>query len=409
MALVAEESTSSNVSKLFDSRVNCWSVMTETTVGRYLELIETAYQQRGGLSHQREALKTASGRRIRARMVDDINRGAILPPVVIGVVPSEQLLKSLEEVNWQDALEQLATEQGDILAIIDGMQRTTALREAVALNDETKNRRMRVELWAAQSTDSLIYRMLILNTGQVPWNLKQQLHVVYEPLVKGLSENIKFGRFLVQKERRWKGGEFNADSLIEAYIAFGLRRTEVDTQENLADEFSRLDMAEALTSKKYDKYFYPVIQTMVDLDLAFSRFDPIIENSPENANFEMSKNRREYVRGRNIFDTQPSRVGFIVACAIYILGRIGMDKTEQESDERLRNLASSFGNLKAKLDGLSEENLGIFLSMDTLAEKASKRPTSAVGRWERSFFESAFKVLIDENFDVPSLETCWRS
>ncbi|WP_125954908.1 hypothetical protein [Novosphingobium sp. MD-1] len=409
MVLDSEEASPSNVSKLFDSRVNCWSVMTETTVGRYLDLIETAYQQRGGLSHQREALKTASGRRIRARMVDDINRGAILPPVVIGVVPGQELLEALEETSWRDALEQLATKQGDSLAIIDGMQRTTALREAVALNEATKSRCMRVELWAAQSTDSLIYRMLILNTGQVPWNLKQQLQVVYEPLVKGLSENIKFGRFLGEKERRWKGGEFSADSLIEAYIAFGLRRTEVDTQESLADEFSRLDMAEALMSKKYDKYFYPVIQIMVDLDLAFSRFDPAPEIILDNGDADKSKNRREYARGRNIFDTQPSRIGFIVACAIYVLGRIGMDKTEQESDDRLTKLSSSFARLREKLDNLSADNLGSFLSLDTLAEKASKRPTSAVGRWERSFFESAFKVLIEENFEVPSLETCWRS
>jgi hypothetical protein len=68
-------------------------------------------------------------------------------------------------------LEQLATNQGDSLAIIDGMQRTTALREAIALHEETKKRRMRVELWAAQSTDSLIYRMLgreLINTEPQP-------------------------------------------------------------------------------------------------------------------------------------------------------------------------------------------------------------------------------------------------
>jgi hypothetical protein len=224
-----------------------------------------------------------------------------------------------------------------------------------------------------------------------------------------LSKNITFGRFLGQKERRWKGGEFSADSLIEAYIAFGLRRTEVDTQESLADEFSRLDMAEALMSKKYDKYFYPVVQIMVDLDLAFSRFDPVAENEMPIPDGEKSKNRREYIRGRNIFDTQPSRIGFIVACAIFILGRIGMDRSEQDSECRLNDIQSSFSKLREKLNYLSQEDLGRFLSLDTLAEKTSKRPTSAVGRWERSFFESAFKVLLEEGFGVPSLETCWRS
>ncbi|WP_317973626.1 hypothetical protein [Novosphingobium pituita] len=33
-----EDASPSRVSKLFDSRVKCWSVMTETTVERYLDL-----------------------------------------------------------------------------------------------------------------------------------------------------------------------------------------------------------------------------------------------------------------------------------------------------------------------------------------------------------------------------------
>jgi hypothetical protein len=318
-------------------------------------------------------------------------------------------LDALETNKWREVFDDLSQKHGDSLAIIDGMQRTTALREAVELEPSVNEQRMRVELWAAKNTDSLIYRMLILNTGQVPWNLKQQLKVIYEPLVNGLNRHIKFGRFLGEKERRWNGGEFNADSLIEAYIAFGLRRTEVDTQENLADEFSRLDMAEALTSKKYDRYFYPVVQMMVDLDVSFSKFDPVPSQEENVEGGDKSRNRREYIRGRNIFDTQPPRIGFIVACAIHILGRIGMDRDDQESVERLAHLMDAYKALQNRLSAMDAGALGDFLSLDTLAEKLSKRPTSAVGRWERSYFEGAFRVLIDENFAVPSLETCWRS
>ena len=72
--------------RLFDSRVKCWSLMTTMTIGEYLALVEGAYANRGGLKYQREALKTTSGRRIRARMIDDIVQGAVLPPLVLGIV-----------------------------------------------------------------------------------------------------------------------------------------------------------------------------------------------------------------------------------------------------------------------------------------------------------------------------------
>lgn len=395
------------LSRLYDSRVECWSLMTEATVDQYLKLAEIAYQQRGGLKHQREALKTTTGRRIRERMVQDIKRGAVLPPIVIGVVSDDEFTNSILNEPADVILQRVAEKFQAEIAIIDGMQRTTALLDAVEQENGTREHIVRLEVWIAKNTDSLIYRMLILNTGQVPWNLKQQLQVVYEPLVNEISKQVNFGRFLAGKERRWKGGEFSPDSLIEAYIAFGLRRTEVDTQESLADEFSRLDMAEALTSRKYDQFFYPVIQMMVDFDVAISRFDAI-HDVAEDAEAR-TRGRKEYTRGRHIFDTQPARIGYVVAHAVNILGRIGMDKGEAESAKKLRGLRESCSSLISRIDKLEAAQLSQFLALDVLAERLSRKPTSAVGRWERSFFESAFKVLIEEDYNVPSLETCWRA
>ncbi|HHK9835540.1 hypothetical protein ACGWAW_024970 [Klebsiella pneumoniae] len=294
------------------------------------------------------------------------------------------------------------------------MQRTTALKEALALDGEVASHAIRVEAWIAKGTESLIYRMLVLNTGQVPWNLKQQLEVVYAPLVKTIGQKVKFRRLLSGSDRRWQGGEFKTDALIESYIAFGLRRTEVDTQESLADEFSRLDIAEALTNKKYDHYFYRVVQMLVNFDIALSKYNEVtnIDNadpSEGSDSLEIGIKARKLVRGRNIFDTQAARVGFIVACAVSILGRVGMDKEEEVSEERCAALEQSCGVLVQRINALTGEDLEAFLLLDVLAEKLSRRPSSAVGRWERSFFESAFRVLVEENFNVPNMEPCWRA
>ncbi|CAN5231192.1 hypothetical protein BH09PSE2_BH09PSE2_17670 [soil metagenome] len=391
---------------LKDGRVECWSLLTAMTVGDYLALVEKAYIARGGIKWQREPLKTTTGRRIRSRMVEDIKRGAVLPPVVIGVVIHEDLDKIASHTT-DEILDRVKSDWIENVSIIDGMQRTTALFDAVEGLPEVAEQIIRVECWLSRNTDSLIYRMLVLNTGQVPWNIKRQLLVIYSPLVEEMQQHVKFERLLSleKAERRFKGGEFSADSLVEAYIAFGLRRTEIDTQENLADEFSRLDIAEAIASKKYDKFFYPIVQILVDIDKSFSRLDII----PDKDVSSDAVSSYKFTIGRNIFDSQPARIGFIVASALDVLGRLGMDKTQEESAKSIATLQTQSSALVKRLEGMSPDELSTFLSLDILSERLGGQKRSAVGRHERSFFETAFKVLIETEFAIPSMEVCWRA
>lgn len=394
-----------DASILRDERVSCLSLMSTMTISAYLDLVGKAYEDRGGLKHQRDALKTTSGRRIRNRMVEDIKRGAVLPPLVIGVVVPRDQFEAISKADPTETYTAVQSAWATGVSIIDGMQRTTALIDAVEQDKSALDKLIRIECWVAQATDSLIYRMLVLNTGQVPWNLKRQLEVVYSPLVAEMKEKVQFERlFTIDKpERRTKGGEFNADSLVEAYLAFGLRRTDIDTQETLADEFSRLDMAEAIASEKYSHYFYPIVQSLVDVDKAFSRLDStesISDTGTHNAKFSA---------GRNIFDSQPARIGFTVACALSVLGRLGMDRSDKESAESLDIIRAGVAGLVEFTSGLSSEQLANYLALDVLSEKMGGQKRSAVGRHERAFFETAFKVLIEEKFDVPSMEVCWRA
>lgn len=391
--------------RLFDSRVKCWSLMTTMKTGDYLSLVNTAYGNRGGLKYQREALKTTSGRRIRARMIDDIVKGAVLPPLVLGIVVDPVIFEGISSLSPEQMETSILGDWRGRVSIIDGMQRTTALLDAVKDNPDVAESELRIECWVSSQTDSLIYRMLVLNTGQVPWNLKRQLQVVYAPLVEELKGHVNFERLLEpdKAERRTKGGEFNPDSLIEAYLAFGLRKTEIDTQESLAEEFSRLDMAEAISTEKYARYFYPVVQCLVDLDRAFSRLD-----EPD-ADMKVVSEGTRFEIGRNIFDSQPARVGFVVACALAILGRLGGDRTMEESDAALKSITDGVNSLSGDLNKLANDQLREFLGLDVLSERVLGQKRSAIGRYERSYFETAFKVLIEEKFAVPTLEVCWRA
>lgn len=119
-------------------------------------------------------------------MIDDIVQGAVLPPLVLGIVVETSVFDAITAQSLEQMEQSILGEWKHNVSIIDGMQRTTALLDAVKDNSDVAARELRIECWISSKTDSLIYRMLVLNTGQVPWNLRRQLEVVYAPLIEEL-------------------------------------------------------------------------------------------------------------------------------------------------------------------------------------------------------------------------------
>ena len=304
-----------DITRIKDDRTACYSVIFEISVKDYLALIEEIYKNKGGLKEQREPLKTSSAMRIRKQMVKDIKAGTILPPLVIGVIIPEDKFDIVTNIS-NDEFATIISNAGDgNLTIIDGMQRTTAILEAVEEGLST-DKIIRIEFWISTKLNSLIYRMLVLNTGQVPWNLRRQVETVFSTMINEMNHSIPEMEVLTLNNsgKRTKGGQFHANDLIELYLAFGGRKEKVDTKERLADEFTRLDFIEATESGKFSDYFYESLRFLTLLDIAFSVY-------------EIDSDARFGI-GKDLFKSQPARVGFITAVAKRIYGRPGIDKSE---------------------------------------------------------------------------------
>ena len=193
---------------LRDNRVECFSVLAKIDALEYLKIINNAYKNRGGIQGQRSPLKTKSAQRIRKRLVEDIEKNSVIPPIVIGVRVSNEKFENLN-INDSESLNSFWNDlDNENLSIIDGMQRTTALIEAKDKGTIDKNYQIRLELWISHSSNSLVYRMLVLNSGQIPWNLKRQLNVVFSQFISELKDNIP-GLDLIdtdEESRRKKAG-----------------------------------------------------------------------------------------------------------------------------------------------------------------------------------------------------------
>lgn len=378
------------ISVLKDSCSHSYSIMTTMKISDYLDLVKDCQQ----LNAQRDVLRTRAATTIRKRLIDDITKGAIIPPIVLGIVIPED-----EHVDIEN-FEGIFNRVKESIVIIDGIQRTESLKKAINIAPEIENLNIRVEIWASHRVSSLIYRMLVLNTGQVPWNTRRQIEVIYEPL-KIETESRVDGLRLISigdNERRSIAGEFPADKIADLFIAFTSRKVTFDNKESLADDFTRLDIIDMTSRIEVSDFFFETVEMIVKLDQQFFRYNP------------RENNRREKMRiGRDLFTSNPSRVAFAAAVSTYILGRPGSkERSSEEQNNKMRSLKQNFNELVQYLEHIDDDGIGLYLSLDVLNEILTSLPSKRIGDEERKFFFDAYSLLIKEEFKLGSLEEAWR-
>ena len=383
---------------LKDEKVNCYSVMVQLRVEEYLNMVNSTFKnRRGGLEGQRDTLKTTTAIRIRNRMVQDIEAGAVIPPIVIGVIVPEKIFSTLHTLDRKSFLALMETIDSDSISIIDGMQRTTAISEVLKNpHRDISQNKLRIEYWIASQVNSLIYRMLVLNTSQVPWNIRRQIEIVFRQIIKELKEKSPSVQILgenEEKQRRLSSGQFQADNVIELFLVCSARKEKIDLQERLADEFLKQDLIESVANSNFTNIFYEVIDYLGKFDKAIAKYKD--ENS-----------EGYFKNGKDLFGSQPACVGFVTAIGLCVLGRPGSDHNSETQNEKWKQLKNDADQMLQYLSPLDSSQMGIFLDFPTLNELIGKKPAKSN---EREFFLQAFKTLIEEKFKVSNMTPCWRA
>ncbi len=384
---------------LWDKKLKCMSAITRMSVGEYLKIVGKAYQNRGGISGQREALKQKTAISIRNRMIEDIKDGTILPPIVIGLVVNEEKYQKLKkgEIAYGQLVSDEPVEQ---LSIIDGMQRTTALMKAVSEKEEVNQDEIRVEYWISDNSNSLLYRMLILNTGQVPWNVRRQIEVIFSGIIKEIKEKVvNIEVFEIgDSSIRSKGGQYQADGLIELFLAFGARTWKVNTKEKLTDEFTRHDFLQSSGETDLVHLFCDVLTCMAKMDILLDcKYKKKDDNSTE-----------KFRSGKELFARQPARIVFVAAAGEKIMGRPGDERDKEKIEGYKMKFINAIENVVSSIEQKGEEELVGYMDFATLNQMMERR-TAKVGDFERELFYEAFKVIVEENGQLSNLGICWRA
>lgn len=395
--------------RMLDNRTNCISIMGKMSIKSYLDFIKEAFEANGNLSGQRGVIKnSSSAAKIRDRMNKDFQQGAIFPPVVIGILSEEERYDAIASAYDHDLLpivdELFKFMSNEKISIIDGMQRTNIYNNNL---EKHADRIIRVEFWVAKNLSKLLYRMLVLNTGQVPWNVRRQLEVIYKPYVEELKR-VLFLKYPELKDRiklydindttkRYNSGEYQKSQLIELYLAFNLRSEKVDVQTQLAEDFHKLDMIESLEEKDAFSIFVDIFAYLCKLDLTFGKI-----------NFELSKGR--FKDGKSLFASNPFKIGFMVAACQYILGKMNRNKTSKERTILLSNFKQNCDEIIRKTESLlhNKDSLREYLDLDYLNDYLATLSKSRVGDVERRGFKNSFYELFKEDEEIISFNQYWR-
>jgi hypothetical protein len=241
--------------------------------------------------------------------------------------------------------------------------------------------------------------MLVLNTGQVPWDLRRQIEVVFRSMIQEIRSKVSSIDVLSLEDRKRRScaGQFQASQLVELFLVFGARKEKIDTKEKLADEFTRLDFIEATGDDEFNNIFYDAIDYLGKFDLVFDKYK----------NEEDITTR--FKSGKDLFTSHPARIGFITAISLGVFGRPGMDYSSEEKRKRWNDIKNNAKALLDRLQGMNGEEVGDFLKLKTLNELITQKTSSKVGDYEREFFLKAFKVLIEEKFSLSDMNPCWRA
>ena len=382
---------------LYDARSECVSVMASMTLEEYKALAYDSFVKGGNLDGQRDVIKkSAVAAKIRKRMMNDFANGAIFPPVVLGAFVSEEDFER-SKIDFSSVFETL---RSDNISIIDGMQRSNIYFNNYENN---KDRVIRVEFWVSPKSVKLLYRMLVLNTGQVPWNTRRQIEVIYDNLAEGFlkelylkqpdwQDALKFMN-VDDNQRRTQAGKYQKSTIIELYLGFNTRSTKIDVSEELANEFQRFDMMESIDKDENLSLFVDVISYLVKLDFAFSRCKDKCTDG-------------QFKDGTDLFTSIPACLGFVVACAEFIIGKVSVERSIEKKAELNQKLCSEIDKIIDFVNTESSTRLGL----ETLNNIIASLPKSRIGDEMRRLFKNAFSEMIkyEDLNELDSLEVFWR-
>lgn len=367
---------------LSDNKVNADSAFGIMSVKKYLSLVEDAIKndelllQRGKETRKREVYR---------RLKEDLKTGTIVPTISIAL--HKNLIKNAK---IGDTIEL----KKDDIYILDGLQRTYALIQA---KDELVNKKkildnllntfLRIEVWINASLNSLLYKMVVLNSGQTPMSLRHQIEILNKPFLIEFKKNapteVEIFTWKDKSKRRTKSLQYLLSDLVELFLSFVDGTPFVEKNNLIVNEIQKIHYLDEYSGLK-DKYG--------DNEKVFKEFVFLITQLDINICKKYSA-ASDYENGNYLMKSKTFLSGLLAAFGSVLISSEG--KYNKKKSE-LFNLIKSQKNDPLYLEILSK-------IMTDLKSKSRRW-----GDTERTHFHNAFVIFVNDISSAKTFDKIWN-
>lgn len=365
------------ISRLRDERIGSDNYLLDVTIGEYLDLVEGVLAQ-----NEFQRRRVQSSRTIYSLLKQDIQKGCVIPPIVLALTSIDAKTK-LDE----NTITKYILAHKNNLVILDGLQRTYSLvdlsEELHASKDEqnyakVRAQKIRVEIYVGINRVGILYRMLTLNTGQTPMSLRQQIEMLYLDYAKIPMPGIVLIR---EAEGKYVNeiNEYNFREIIEGFNSY-LERNELPIER--ADLLENIKSLEKLSQENAESdIFKDYVETWHSF---IEKIDAVTKGAELPEDFEQNNGMIWGATSVEAFKRAQSISGF--GAAIGKLKDFGLIKGFDDIKAAIKTIESP----PDKNQFLNDLNRGIA----TINNSAKK-----IGNAQRMYFLYYFRELFNPQGD----------
>jgi len=237
-----------------DHRTNTSVLYAQIKIEEYLSLVGKDFD-RFEIQRKREKHKGYN------RLKRDIENGALIPTITLAVEPSvvNNFSHALEQKNKEELIKGLFSKTDNIY-ILDGLQRTYIINDINEAGSIFKaNQMVLLEIWFEPNINHLIYRLIVLNSGQKPMSMRHQIELLFITMRETLTNEVDGLIVLEEKDedKRKKAKEFPFERLVTAYKSYLTKTPEIAKDNIVAEkmiETDILDSEEEFLSESFLKF-----------------------------------------------------------------------------------------------------------------------------------------------------------
>ncbi|HCM6621807.1 TPA: hypothetical protein N3022_005798 [Klebsiella pneumoniae] len=216
------------IGKTKDLKSGTHVIYCQSSLDKYLDIVGDKF---GDFYLQRKRESHKAYKRLREDIVD----GASLPSITLSVKHHlvSDLIGLIESGDDDRLAKQLSKD--DVVDILDGLQRTYIISDLKKIGTEFKEgQKLLLEFWLEPDLSKLIYRMIVLNSGQKAMSMRHQIELLFMSLQETISDKLNNVEIIKEKDskRRTQSNKYHLSSIISAYNAFLTSSHESD-KENL--------------------------------------------------------------------------------------------------------------------------------------------------------------------------------